>query len=266
MDQTTSKDGTTIAFDRVGQGQPLILALGAFNDRTTGAPLAAWLAPHFSVFSYDRRGRGKSGDRPPYALEREVEDLAAVLTAADGSATVFGYSSETVLALHAAAHDLPITKLALYELPPARPPEHPMELAALIAAGRRGDAVEYFQRQVVGIPEAIVAQFRHAPFRPALEAMAHTTVYDATLVAYGTSLAALSAKLLTPTLVVAGEQSPPIMRETAEQLAKMLPNARALTLPDATHDINPALLSGALSEFLSHGSASSKATSSSQKS
>src|SRR5215831_12636189 len=160
MHETTSRDGTTIAFDRTGEGPPVILVVGAFNTRSTGAPLAAFLAPRFTVLSYDRRGRGASGDAAGYAVEREVEDLEALIEAAGGSASVFGYSSGAVLALAAAARGLPIAKLALYELPPAQAPEHAAELASLVAAGRRGDAVEYFQARVVGIPEPVVAQLR----------------------------------------------------------------------------------------------------------
>src|SRR5438270_1985362 len=191
MTKVLSKDGTDIAFEQFGEGKPLNLVVGAFNGRSTGAPLAAQLAPHFSVFIYDRRGRGESGDRAPYAVEREIEDLAALIAEAGGAAAVFGYSSGANLALQAAASGLPITRLALYEAPylvdvdngqkAGAGPSHAAQLSALIAAGRRGDAVEYFQKQMVGIPEEVVVQLRHAPFRPALEAMAHTLVYDATI-------------------------------------------------------------------------------------
>src|SRR3989442_7337016 len=144
MTKVLSKDGTDIAFEQFGEGQPLILIVGAFNDRSTGAPLAAQLAPHFSVFTYDRRGRGESGDTAPYAVEREIEDLAALIAEAGGAAAVFGYSSGANLALQAAASGLPITKLALYEAPylvdddgqqPRARPNHAAQLSELIAAG-----------------------------------------------------------------------------------------------------------------------------------
>src|SRR6266852_2833464 len=99
MEQALSKDGTAIAFERFGEGPPLILVVGAFNDRSKGAPIAEFLAPHFSVFTYDRRGRGESGDTAPYAVEREIEDLAALIAEAGGAAAVFGYSSGANLAL-----------------------------------------------------------------------------------------------------------------------------------------------------------------------
>jgi hypothetical protein len=172
------------------------------------------------VFRYDRRGRGDSGDAPPYAVEREVEDLRAVIDRAGGSAAVLGFSSGAALALTAAVRGLPIARLALYDLPliadgplgrgqrtalPAA--DHGATLAALVAGGHRGDAVEYFQSRVVGIPEPVVAQLRRAPFRPALEAMAHTLAYEAAIVGSGdlpadptTALAAVRM----PVLALAG--------------------------------------------------------------
>ncbi|WP_437815249.1 alpha/beta fold hydrolase [Sorangium sp. So ce1078] len=249
MKKTTSRDGTTIAFDQTGQGAPVILVLGAFNDRTTGAPLAAYLARRFTVLAYDRRGRGDSGDAATYAIDREVEDLDAVIQAAGGAAAVFGYSSGALLALAAAARGLPITRLALYDAPPGQPAEHTQALASLVAAGRRGDAVEYFQRRMVGIPDEVVAQLRHAPFRPALEAMAHTLVYDATIVADGRITAAL-AEVRQPALAIAGGAGAPVMRQVAETLAAQLPGGRAITIEGATHDIAPALLVPVLERFL----------------
>jgi|SRR5579884_1216625 len=251
-----SRDGTPIAFDRVGQGSPIILVVGAFNDRATGAPLAEFLAPHFSVFTYDRRGRGDSGDTPPYAVEREIDDLAALIGAAGGTAAVFGYSSGANLALQAAAHGLPITKLALYDapyitdrghLPP--PTDHAAHLANLIAAGRRGDAVEYFQRQLVGLPEAVVAQLRQAPFRPALEAMAHTLVYEASILGDRLLPTELLAAITIPTLVVAGGATP-FMRAAAEALADALPRGQLRILDGQTHDMVPSVLGPLLEQFL----------------
>jgi len=247
--ETTSKDGTRIAFDLIGQGPPLILVMGAFNDRRSGAPLAAFLAPHFTVLSYDRRGRGDSGDAATYAVEREIEDLDALIRFAGGRAAVFGYSSGAALALRAAAARLPITKVALYDTPPAQPAEHIAALTSLIAAGRRGDAVEYFQGRVVGIPDAIVAQLRQAPFRPALEAMAHTLVYEARIIADDGSSEAFAAHVRQPVLAIAGSAGPPIMREVAGRLGRSLPSGRALTLQGATHDIAPASLGPVLVRF-----------------
>ena len=254
MNKVASRDGTTIAVDRVGEGPPIVIVVGAFNDHTTGAPLAAVLQPRFSVYNYDRRGRGDSGDTPPYAIDREIEDLEAVIAAAGGSASVFGYSSGAALALQAASRGLPITKLALYDPPlSARGPiwsvDHAAELGRLVAAGQRGDAAEYFQSKIVGIPEEVVAQLQQAPFRPALEAIAHTLVYEATILGDGALPQGLAPAVTMPTLVIAGAAGAPFMRDWAEGIAAALPNARALPLEGQTHDLDPAALGPILEEF-----------------
>jgi pimeloyl-ACP methyl ester carboxylesterase len=256
MRTVISKDGTTIAFDKVGQGPAVILVVGAFNDRSTGTPVAQQLKKHFTVFNYDRRGRGDSGDTAPYVIEREIEDIQALIDEAGGSAYVFGYSSGAVLALKAAAQGLAISKMALYELPllvdgvqPQQWVDHPENLAELIKAGRRGDAVEYYQTKVIGIPEDIVAQLRQAPFRPALEAMAHTLVYEATILGDMSLPRELAAAVTVPTLAIAGGASFPFMRETAQVLANILPAGRARTLEGQTHDIVPAVLAPVLEQF-----------------
>src|SRR2546421_5186212 len=173
MRTVMSKDGTPIACDQSGQGPALILVVGAFNDRSTGQPLAALLSDHFTVFNYDRRGRGMSGDTAPYATEREIEDLDALITEAGGSACVFGYSSGAILALMAAARGLTITKLALYDPPFMVDAESVRrfkdlvgQLAELIASNHRGEAVELFQRSALGMPASVVTQLRQAPFWP----------------------------------------------------------------------------------------------------
>ncbi len=187
MQTVTSADGTRIAFDRLGGGPPLIMVVGAFNTRSTTEPLARALEGGFTVLNYDRRGRGDSGDTPPYAVDREIEDLNALIAEAGGSAAVFGYSSGATLALKAAAAGLAISNLALYEPPfvvdgsrPPLPADLPDRLVDLVASGRRGDAVELYQREAIGMPEEVVAGMRQAPFRSALEAIAHTLAYDAT--------------------------------------------------------------------------------------
>jgi pimeloyl-ACP methyl ester carboxylesterase len=253
----TSKDGTPIAFDEIGAGPPLILVVGAFNDRTTGAPLAEVLADKFTVLNYDRRGRGASGDTTPYAIEREVEDLDALIDRVGGHASIFGYSSGAALALKAAAADSAITKLALYDLPPVvdggRPPDpvdHAAQLRELIAEGRRGEAVEYFQSKLVGLPDEVVAQLRHAPFRPALEAMAHTLVYEAMIVGHRWLPKVLASSITVPTLAVAAGAASPLLPAAAEALAAALPNARAVILDGQSHDIVPTVLGAVLQEFL----------------
>jgi pimeloyl-ACP methyl ester carboxylesterase len=181
MHKLTSKDGTSIAFDRLGGGPPVILVCGGSVDRMSNAPLAERLAQHFTVLNYDRRGRGDSGDSPPYAVEREIEDIQALAEAAGGTAFLYGASSGAALALEA-AHALPgtIAKLALWEPPyiPAGFPRPPADTAKvftdLVAQGRRGDAAEFFMAKVVGLPPEFVEQARSSPWWPAQEAIAHT--------------------------------------------------------------------------------------------
>jgi len=256
MRKVLSKDGTPIAFDQSGEGPPIILVVGAFNDRSTGAPLAAQLSEHFTVFNYDRRGRGASGDRMPYAIEREIEDLAALITEAGGSSSVFGYSSGAVLALKAAASGLAISRLALYEPPfllddgfPKLARDVSARLTELIASGRRGEGVELFQTEMVGIPAEIVAQLRHAPFRPALETIAHTLVYEATLLSDLPVLAEQLPSITVPTLVISGGNSQAKMGSAAQTLAAAHPAAQHRSLEGQTHDIVPAVLAPVLEEF-----------------
>jgi pimeloyl-ACP methyl ester carboxylesterase len=215
----------------------------------TGAPLAQFLQRHFTVFNYDRRGRGESSDTAPYAIEREIEDLDALIAQAGGAACVFGYSSGAILALRAAAHGLNISELALYEPSPtgAKAAQLAPQLTELIAAGRRGDAVELFQTEAVGIPAAVVAQLRNAPFRPALEKMAHTLVYESMILKSLPN--ELTASIRVPTLVIDGEESPEVMQHAAKSLAETLPESLYHTLKGQGHDIAPDVLGPVLVEF-----------------
>ncbi len=170
MNIVTSKDGASIAFDRYGEGPPLVLVAGATATRSAEVSLATFLAKHFSVFAYDRRGRGDSGDVAPYAVEREIEDLASIIAAAGGAAFVFGHSSGAVLALRAAASGLAIPRLAAYEPPfivddsrPPLPDDYVGHLNELISDGQSGEAVAYFMTVAVGTPAEYVAQMRDHP-------------------------------------------------------------------------------------------------------
>jgi pimeloyl-ACP methyl ester carboxylesterase len=257
MNTVTSADGTVIAFDQYGDGPPVIMTVGAFNTRSDTEPLAKALAPRFGVLNYDRRGRGDSGDTAPYGVGREIDDIAALITDAGGSASVFGYSSGATLALKAAASGLPITHLVLYEPPfntddsyPLLPASFAGELAELVSAGRRGDAVELYQTKAVGIPEPVVAQMRHAPFRPSLEALAHTLAYDAAIIGDRSLPGELLAAVTAPALVVTGENSPPFLRSAARAAAAALPHGRLAILPGQTHDINPQATAPVMAEFL----------------
>ena len=257
MTTVVSADGTTIAFDQFGDGPPVIMTVGAFNTRSVTEPLAKALASQFTVLNYDRRGRGDSGDTAPYAVEREIDDIAALIAAAGGSASVFGYSSGATLALKAAASGLPIRHLVLYEPPfntddsyPPLPAGFAAELADLVTAGKRGDAVELYQTQAVGIPEDVVAQMRHAPFQPALEAIAHTLAYDAAIIGDRSLPAGMLATITIPALVITGEQSPQFLGNAARAAAGALPNGRLAILPGQTHDINPDATAPVMAAFL----------------
>lgn len=259
MSTVTSKDGTTIAFDRTGAGPAVILVGGATQSRSGNADLAALLASHFTVFNYDRRGRGDSGDTPPYAVEREVEDLAALIAEAGGSVGVYGTSSGGNLALQAAARRLAITKLALWEpnflVDDSRPPlpaDYVDRINELVSAGRRGDAVEYFMTAAAGIPAAFVAQLRQAPFWPASEAVAHTLAYDGSIVGDSMSGKPLQAErwasVTVPTLVIEGGQTPGF-GTGAQALADALPNARRRILEGQPHNVAADAIALVLMEF-----------------
>ena len=235
MDTVTSADGTTIAYEAAGSGHPIVFVGGAFNDHTRLAPLAGALAGDFTVIGYDRRARGQSGDTRPYAVQREVEDLAAVLDTVGGRAAVFGYSSGGILALLAAT-TLPVTHLFLYEVPFGLPADPTLagRLDELIRQDRPGDAVALFQTEGIGLPPQMVAQIRNSPMFPALEAIAQSTVYEATLTSeYAVPTPAMSM-VDVPALVLTGADTWPALTAAA----KSAPVGRHVEVPGAeNHDI-----------------------------
>jgi pimeloyl-ACP methyl ester carboxylesterase len=256
-----SKDGTAIAFDRIGNGQPVILIDGALCYRGMGqsGQLAELLAQHFAVFTYDRRGRGASGDTAPYAVEREVEDIAALLGEAGGSAFVWGTSSGAVLALEAANRLSGIKKLALYEAPfivdDARPTTEDGwdRISGAVAADRRSDAVKLFLK-LVGVPGFVRALMPlMIPMWLKLKAVAHTLPYDGAIVRdnqRGKPLPASRwASVTIPALVMDGGNSPAWMRHANRSLASILPNARYRTLDGQTHMLKPKAHAPTLVEF-----------------
>jgi pimeloyl-ACP methyl ester carboxylesterase len=254
MDFVTSADGTRIAYERAGTGAPIVFVTGAFNDHHTAAPLAAELAGDFTVITYDRRARGESGDTHPYAIEREVGDLAAVIDLAGDSAAVFGFSSGALLALYAAAQKLPITHLALYEAPfavPSRSADLPERLQSLVDDGRPGDAVSLFQTEGIGLPPEMVAQIRQSPMFGALEAVAQSTVYDATITrAYAAPDPALVSAPV-PALVMVGAVTWPVLAQAAQALTGALPEGRQEQIAGgADHGIPPVQTAAAMRRFL----------------
>jgi pimeloyl-ACP methyl ester carboxylesterase len=257
---TFSKDGTKIAYDKTGQGPALIIVAGAFQGRMAMAAYAEPLSKHFTIYNYDRRGRGDSGDTQPYAIAREIEDLDALIQEAGGSAFVFGGSSGGVLTLDAAAHGLQITKLAVYEPPfvvdnsrdPV--PENMVEqLKNMIASGRRGDAAETFMTKGSLMPVDMVAGMRTQSFWSEVEVVAHTLVYDA-MIMDGTMRGAPLPRdrwsaLTIPTLVIYSDEGPAWSRNAAESLVALLQNAEGKALPGQFHTLTPEALTPVLEKF-----------------
>lgn len=254
-----SSDGTRIAFERMGYGPPVILVVGALCSRTLGpgVKLAPALADRFTVFTYDRRGRGESGDNGPYAVEREIEDLEALVREAGGSAFVFGHSSGAVLALEAAARGVPIEKLALYEAPLIVDRSRPttendwVQIDAAVAQGRAGDAVKAFLR-CVGVPAFGVAVMRWLPVWAKLTAVAHTLPYDGALVRDLQRGEPLSRSrwpsVRVPTIAVYGSKSRPWMQTATKALAGALAKGEHRSLQGQGHDVS----AGALAPLLGH--------------
>lgn len=257
----TSKDSTRIAFDKQGNGPALIVVGGALSDRTGGAPLAKVLAPHFTVYSYDRRGRGDSTDTAPYAVAREVEDIEALIDEAGGAAFVHGHSSGAVLALNAAAKlGARVKKLSLYEPPfisddsrPLPPEGYDRKISDLVGNDKRGEAVEYFLTQVVGMPAPAVAEMRKSPMWAASEKLAHTLPYDIAVLDGGMEGNPLRAERWAvaklPTLVMDGSASPQWIRNSAQRLSQALPNATHKTLAGQAHNAAPDIVAPELERF-----------------
>lgn len=250
----TSKDGTSLAYERAGAGPALILidAAGHYRELSSFGGLIGPLAADFTVYHYDRRGRGDSTDVAPYAVEREVDDLAALIDEAGGSACLYAYSSGGLVALHAAASGLTIPRMALLEPPIAHDEDHAAqkaftaELAELVAAGRRDAAVEHFLTSV-GVPGETVAGMRDTQSWAAMEAVAHTLVYDS-LISEATPYQLL-ASVTVPTLVLDSEGSSDDLTGMAATVAKGMPNATHRSLAGTWHGVADDVLAPVLIEF-----------------
>jgi pimeloyl-ACP methyl ester carboxylesterase len=263
MSRVTSKDGTSIAYERMGSGPAVVFVGGGAVDRSENAPLALELAARFTVFNYDRRGRGDSTDTLPYAVEREIEDIEALIAAAGGSAHLYGVSSGGALALEAAAAGVAVDRLAVYEVPynldddwPRRWQEYVEQLAALLAAGRRGDAFELFMR-LAGSSEESIASARESPVWPELEAIAHTLAYDAACLGDGHPPTARLATITRPTLVATGGTRQPdapswvmALDRAAAAIAASIPQAEHRSIEGQAHVVDPKAFAPILERFL----------------
>jgi pimeloyl-ACP methyl ester carboxylesterase len=258
MSQVRSKDGTAIAFERSGSGPALILVDGALCSRGFGPSpkLAPLLSRQFTVYAYDRRGRGESGDTEPYSPQREVEDLAALIEAAGGHAFLLGLSSGGALALDAAASGLRVRRVLAYE-PPFVNEEgqldgshHEGVLKRLLAAGQRGRAVKYFMGDMVGAPAAMVAIMRLMPWIwRKLEAVAHTLPYDAAVMSAFRIPRDRFASVRVPALVMSGSKTDARLRRAARAVAEAIPGAQHRDLAGQTHAVKPEVLAPAAVEF-----------------
>jgi pimeloyl-ACP methyl ester carboxylesterase len=260
MNTLTSQDGTTIAYDKHGDGPAMILVDGALTVHSSGSgsELAKLLAPHFTVYGFDRRGRGQSGDTLPYTVDREIDDIEALIDRAGGSSFLYGHSSGGPLAMRAAIRlGSKVSKIAMYEPPYNNDPgaqqswsQYLRQLREALAEGRRGDAVALFMR-FVGTPAEQVDEMRRAPFWPGMEAVAPTLAYDhaAILDEPWSVPTELATRVSVPALVMAGDASLPFMPDAARVLSQAIPQGQLRTLKGQTHEVNPAVLAPVLVEF-----------------
>jgi hypothetical protein len=257
----TSKDGTAIAYERFGEGPPLIAVCGATCDRALMRSTAQAFGERFSTLNYDRRGRGDSGDTRPYAVEREIEDIAALIDQAGGSAHLYGHSSGAALVLHAVAAGLPVRRFVLHD-PPYSPDERSARdearsfaqgIGDLLAEGRHAEALEAFYRGT-GMPDEAIAGMREAPNWPGLVALAPTLAYDSAVMGDiergGAIPGDLAVRAARPGLVLVGGDSPPFMLEVGRRLADLLPDGRCRVIEGQGHVVAPAVLAPIVADFL----------------
>ncbi|MGW0467376.1 alpha/beta fold hydrolase [Streptomyces sp. NPDC003027] len=254
--RVTSGDGTRIAYERYGEGPPLIVVSGALCTAEGERPLAGLLARHFSVVTYDRRGRGRSGDTGTYAVEREIDDLAALIeeVGGGGDTYVHGMASGGALALAAAAAGLPVERLSVYEPPYAADSgarethaAHGRRLTGLLDRGRRTAALELFLADAMA-PEALAGMRRSAMW-PGLEAVAHTLAYDHAVLGDGVVPYERLGRVHARVLVVGGGASPARTRRAALAVSTALPRGRHRTLTGQTQVVAPHVLAPVLQEF-----------------
>ena len=258
MNTVVSKDGTTIAYDRRGNGPALVLVDGALCSRAQGPmpDVAEALADRFTVYNYDRRGRGDSGDAGDYAVEREIEDLAAVIEAAGGSAYVYGSSSGAALSLRAAAAGVPIEKLIAFEPPYVVDDSRkqiPRNWVADMQALEPGDAIKYFFTKGIGLPGIFVTMMKLMPAWKPMKAIAHTLPYDAQVLGkncFGEPMDTEQwAPIEQPVLVVNGGKSPGWMKSSTRALAAAVPGAGHTEVPGQNHMIKAGAIAPVIADF-----------------
>jgi pimeloyl-ACP methyl ester carboxylesterase len=255
MQTTKSADGTAIAYDRTGDGPPLVVAVGAFCDRGSFVPPDD-LTSRFTVYTYDRRGRGDSGDTEPYSPELEIADLAAVAEEASPGSEVFayGHSSGGALVLRAAAQGVPLRAVASYEAPFIIPGSREVaqdpagHIRELVAADRRGDAVRYWMTEVIQAPAELVTRMAGSPMWPSLEALTPTLPYDIALTGDQGVPAELSA-IAVPVLVLGGGTSPDWFHRTVQETAAAIPGAQLVMMNGYGHGVPPEVVAPVLTEF-----------------
>jgi pimeloyl-ACP methyl ester carboxylesterase len=261
MPFVTSKDGTQIAYETMGSGTAVILVDGALCYRAFGPskPLAEELKDRFTVYIYDRRGRGESGDTPPYATEREVEDLQAIIEAAGGSVMLYGISSGGALALETANRMPAVSKVFVYEAPfitdtsRKLAPGYVERMNELVSTGNRGGALKHFMRTGVGVPAFVVFMMQFMPMWKQLKEVAPTLVYDTALTAPMQASRTIPrgtwGKLTQPAMIVGGTKSDAWMRNAQKAIASALPNARHGELEGENHMVKPTSIAPMIKEF-----------------
>ncbi|WP_432947929.1 alpha/beta fold hydrolase [Kribbella sp. CA-253562] len=251
MDKVISGDGTEIAYDTFGSGPGLVLVAGALTARSYYGPRAEVLAESFTVVTYDRRGRGDSGDQPSYAVERELEDLEAVRAAAGAS---YGYadSSGAMVLLRAVAAGSAFDKLAIMEPPfrvegaPPAPDRYLERLREFVAAGNPGGALELFMVEAVGQPKDQVDGMKASPYWPELESIAPTLVYDALQLGDSEVPVDLLASIEQPTLALHSTASPEWLQRAVRAAAEAMPDSTVVALEGSFHEVPPEVLTPAL--------------------
>jgi Alpha/beta hydrolase family len=256
-----SADGTSIAYETFGTGPLLITVCGATCDRALMRPTAQALGRHFTTVNFDRRGRGDSADTHPYAVDREVEDIAALIDRIGGPAHLYGHSSGAGLVLHAVAAGLPVDEFVLHDPPYSPDDESSREEArcygrtvrSLLAQQRRADALETFCR-LTGMPEEVIDGMRGTHRWAELTALAPTLAYDSAVMGDiengGAVPEDVAARVPRPGLVLVGGESPPFMMEVARRLAHLLPQGRLHVVEGQGHVVPPDVLARVVAEHL----------------